>query len=66
MDRFRHSMDESNPDWKLQLFARLIFYYFAGTMQEGVLFIPREDEAVYWRRITSGQWMSLCFHVSNP
>lgn len=51
MTRFRVRMDASSPAWELvALFGRINQYYFTGTMQDGVLLIPREGEAVYWVR----------------
>jgi Xaa-Pro aminopeptidase len=44
-------MDANCPQWELAaLFGRLNQYYFTGTMQDGILLIPRGDEAVYWVR----------------
>jgi Xaa-Pro aminopeptidase len=49
--RFREQMNMSNPEWKITaIFSRINQYYFTGTMQDGVLFIPRYDEAVFWVR----------------
>jgi Xaa-Pro dipeptidase len=49
--RFREQMDRSNPGWEITaIFSRINQYYFTGTMQDGVLFIPRYDEAVFWVR----------------
>jgi Xaa-Pro dipeptidase len=49
--RFREHMDQSNAGWELTaIFSRINQYYFTGTMQDGVLFIPRSDEAVFWVR----------------
>lgn len=51
MHRFRAEMDRSAPDWKMVvIFSKINLYYFTGTMQEGMLLIPREDEATYWAR----------------
>jgi Xaa-Pro dipeptidase len=51
MNRFRHRMGSENPDWELAaIFGRINLYYFTGTMQDGVLLIPRHDEAVFWVR----------------
>ena len=51
MHRFRAEMDRSDPDWKMVvIFSKINLYYFTGTMQEGMLLIPREDEATYWAR----------------
>jgi len=51
MDRFRLKMDETSPEWwVVVIFSKINQYYFTGTMQEGMLIIPRGDEAVYWVR----------------
>lgn len=51
MNRFRERMGRENPDWELAaIFGRINLYYFTGTMQDGVLLIPRYDEAVFWVR----------------
>lgn len=48
---FRNRMDTGCPDWKLAIFiSKVNIYYFTGTMQEGLLFIPRNGEAVLWVR----------------
>jgi Xaa-Pro dipeptidase len=45
MERFRTRMDTAHPDWELcVIFSRINQYYFTGTMQDGVLFIPRRRE----------------------
>ena len=42
LERFRKQMDQSNPDWEIAaVFSKINLYYFTGTMQEGVLFIPK-------------------------
>ncbi len=51
IERFRKQMDQSCPGWEIAaVFSKVNVYYFTGTMQEGVLFIPRCDEAVFWVR----------------
>jgi len=51
MARFREQMDKANPDWQIAvIFSKINLYYFTGTIQEGMLFIPRQDEAVFWVR----------------
>ncbi len=48
MTRFRARMDTACPEWEMAaLFGRINQYYFTGTMQDGVLLIPRDAEAVY-------------------
>lgn len=49
--RFRGQMDKDCPDWEMVIiFGKVNQYYFTGTMQEGMLLIPRNNEAVYWVR----------------
>ena len=51
MRRFRTLMDARNPDWEMAaFFGKINLYYFTGTMQDGVLLIPRDDDAVFWIR----------------
>jgi len=51
MERFRLRMDAENPAWEFAaIFGRTNQFYFTGTMQDGVLLIPRNDEAVLWVR----------------
>ncbi len=51
MTRFRAEMDKSQPDWNVAvIISKINLYYFTGTMQEGILFIPRNDKAVLWVR----------------
>jgi len=49
--RFRKEMDSSYPTWEMAvIFSKINQYYFTGTMQDGMLLIPRNNEAVYWVR----------------
>ncbi|MDG6257950.1 MAG: Xaa-Pro peptidase family protein [Methanomicrobiaceae archaeon] len=51
MRRFRALMDARNPDWEMAaFFGKINLYYFTGTMQDGIVLIPRDDEAVFWVR----------------
>jgi Xaa-Pro dipeptidase len=51
LDRFRHLMDNRHPGWELAIiFSKLNLYYFTGTMQDGMLLIPRNGEACLWVR----------------
>jgi Xaa-Pro aminopeptidase len=51
MARFRSRMDSACPQWEMvALFGRINQYYFTGTMQDGVLLVPRDADAVYWVR----------------
>ena len=48
MERFRLRMDRENPMWDLAvIFGRTNQFYFTGTFADGVLLIPRDDEAVF-------------------
>ncbi|HEX9059934.1 MAG TPA: Xaa-Pro peptidase family protein [Clostridia bacterium] len=54
--RFRQMMDNTNPEWEMCLIiSKINLYYFTGTMQEGMLIISREEEAVYWVRRDIGR-----------
>lgn len=47
--KFRRAMDYKYPDWTMAaVFSKINMYYFAGTMQNGMLLIPRNGEAVLW------------------
>ncbi len=51
MARFRTEMDKAQPDWNVVVVvSKINLYYFTGTMQEGMMFIPRNDKAVLWVR----------------
>jgi Xaa-Pro dipeptidase len=51
MRRFRALMDAQNPDWSMAaFFGKINLYYFTGTMQDGMLLVPRDGEAVFWVR----------------
>jgi len=51
LEKFKLLMDNSNPEWKIAvIFSKINLYYFTGTMQDGMLIIPREDEATFWVR----------------
>ena len=51
MERFRLRMDREDPAWDIAvIFGRTNQFYFTGTMQDGVLLGPRDDEAVLWVR----------------
>jgi Xaa-Pro aminopeptidase len=44
-------MDIQTPAWELAvIFSKINLYYFTGTMQEGMLLIPRNREAELWIR----------------
>ncbi len=49
--RFQARMDAEQPQWALAaILGRVNQYYFTGTMQDGVLLIPRGGEPVLWVR----------------
>ncbi len=51
MQRFRGCMDAEQRNWELAaIFGRVNQYYFTGTMQDGLLLIPRDGPAVFWVR----------------
>ena len=51
MRAFRIRMDISNPDWEIAvIFSKINLYYFTGTMQDGMLIIPKHGDAVLWVR----------------
>lgn len=51
IERFKSVMDTSNPDWEMAvIFSKINQFYFTGTMQDGMLIIPRDGEAVFWVR----------------
>ncbi|HWQ66909.1 MAG TPA: Xaa-Pro peptidase family protein [Methanospirillum sp.] len=51
MNCFRARMDKNRPGWDLAAIIGMIpLYYFTGTMQDGILLIPRSSDAVFWVR----------------
>ena len=49
--RFRRIMDAENPEWELAvILSKINLYYFTGTMQDGMLLVPRNGEACLWVR----------------
>jgi Xaa-Pro aminopeptidase len=51
MRRFIDLMDRKNPSWETAcIFGKLNQYYFTGTMQDGMLYIPRKSQPVYFVR----------------
>jgi Xaa-Pro dipeptidase len=48
MNNFRTIMDEYYPDWEIAvIFSKINLYYFTGTMQDGILIIPRNNEETF-------------------
>lgn len=51
MNCFRAKMEALHPDWEMAvIISKINQYYYTGTMQDGMLIIPRHDEASYWVR----------------
>ncbi|MFZ0441426.1 MAG: M24 family metallopeptidase, partial [Methanobacterium sp.] len=51
MEKFKFEMNNTNPDWELAvIFSKINIYYFTGTMQDGILIIPRDNEPILWVR----------------
>ncbi|MCX6701118.1 MAG: Xaa-Pro peptidase family protein [Methanomicrobiales archaeon] len=51
LERFRDRMDRVQPGWELAAISgKVPLYYFTGTMQDGLLFIPQDGDAVFWVR----------------
>jgi Xaa-Pro aminopeptidase len=51
MRNFRKRMDISDPQWEIAvIFSKINLYYFTGTMQDGMLIIPKNEEATFWVR----------------
>jgi Xaa-Pro dipeptidase len=49
--RFRDQMDRDRPGWEMAAFFGTVnLYYFTGTMQNGVLLLPRSGDPVFWVR----------------
>jgi Xaa-Pro aminopeptidase len=44
-------MDKTRPGWELTtITGKVPLYYFTGTMQDGLLLIPQDGDAVFWVR----------------
>ena len=51
MNRFRARMDAREPGWALAaITGKVPLYYFTGTIQDALLLIPQNDDAVFWVR----------------
>jgi Xaa-Pro aminopeptidase len=51
MKCFQERMDFSNHEWeRAVIFSKINLYYFTGTMQDGMLIIPKNWEATFWVR----------------
>ena len=44
-------MDKTQPGWEMAaITGKIPLYYFTGTMQDGLLLIPQDGDAVFWVR----------------
>ena len=51
LDRFRARMNAARPEWEMAVvLTKVNLYYLTGTAPDGMLIIPRNDEAVLWVR----------------
>jgi Xaa-Pro dipeptidase len=51
LKRFRARMDKTQPGWGMAaITGKIPLYYFTGTMQDGLLLIPQDGNAVFWVR----------------
>ncbi|MGA7628786.1 MAG: aminopeptidase P family N-terminal domain-containing protein, partial [Methanoregula sp.] len=51
MVRFRDRLDRTCPDWEVAAITEKInLYYFTGTIQDGLLLVPRNSDAIFWVR----------------
>jgi Xaa-Pro dipeptidase len=51
LNRFRARMDRTQPGWELAaITGKVPLYYFTGTMQDGLLCIPQDGNAIFWVR----------------
>jgi len=68
LQRFQARMDIANPGWELAIiFSTINLYYFTGTLQDGMLLIPRDGEAVFWvRRSYARAVDESCFPQIRP
>ena len=51
LNRFRARMDRDCPDWDTAVITSPVnLYYFTGTIQDGLLLVPRNGDAIFWVR----------------
>lgn len=51
MKCFRARMDKTRSGWEMvAITGKVPLYYFTGTMQDGLLLIPQDGDAVFWVR----------------
>lgn len=68
LSRFKERMNLTQPEWRLGvIFSKINIFYFTGTLQDGMLFIPRDEDAVFWvrRSYERAKYESL-FSVIKP
>jgi Xaa-Pro aminopeptidase len=51
LKRFRTRMDKTQPGWEMAaITGKVPLYYFTGTMQDGLMMVPNDGDAVFWVR----------------
>ena len=51
MARFRAEMDRRCSGWSVAVISEKVnLYYFTGTIQDGLLLVPRDGDAIFWVR----------------
>jgi len=51
LNRFRARMDKTQSGWEMAaITGKIPLYYFTGTMQDGLLLIPQDRDAIFWVR----------------
>jgi len=51
MKCLKKQMDTTNPKWELAvIFSKINLYYFTGTMQDGMLLVPKKGDETFWIR----------------
>ncbi|MBC7118848.1 MAG: aminopeptidase P family protein [Methanobacteriaceae archaeon] len=51
MKHFKEKLNETDPQWEIAvIFTKINQYYFTGTMQDGILVIPADDDPTFWVR----------------
>ena len=49
MGKFKEVMSAVDPEWDMAvIFSNINLFYFTGTMQDGMLLIPRDEEPTFW------------------
>jgi Xaa-Pro aminopeptidase len=51
LNRFRARMDKTQSGWEMAaITGKIPLYYFTGTMQDGLLLIAQDGDAIFWVR----------------